>query len=116
MAFTPTIFVTGFPGFIAGRLVERFAHEGARFILLVQPSLLARAQQDLARIASRTQVDAAQFLIVEGDITKPDLGLSHENLERARAETDTLFHLAAIYDLAVDRELAQLVNVHGTER
>jgi thioester reductase-like protein len=116
MAFTPTIFVTGFPGFIAGQLVERLAREGARFILLVQPGLLTRAQQDLANIASRTQVNADKFLIVEGDITKPDLGLSRENLERARAEADTLFHLAAIYDLAVDRGLAQTVNVQGTER
>jgi thioester reductase-like protein len=108
--------MTGFPGFIAGRLVERLAREGAHFILLVQPSLLARAHQDIARIASTTGADVASFSIVEGDITSPDLGLSAEDLARAQAETDTLFHLAAIYDLAVDRDLAQRVNVQGTER
>lgn len=116
MAFTPTIFVTGFPGFIAGRLIERFARERARFILLVQPPLLARAQQDICSVISQTGAKAENFSIVEGDITSPDLGLSAEDLERSRAETDILFHLAAIYDLAVDRELAQRVNVQGTER
>ncbi len=49
-----TIFLTGFPGFIAGRLVERLAREGARFQLLVQPALTARARQDVARIVGET--------------------------------------------------------------
>ena len=115
MAFTPTIFITGFPGFIAGRLVERLAREDAKFILLVHPLMLTRAQQDIANITSRTGADATNFTIVEGDITKPDLGLSQQDLARARSQTHTLFHLAAIYDLAVERELAQLVNVQGTE-
>jgi len=115
MAFDETIFVTGFPGFIAGRLVERLAGEGARFILLVQSSLAARAQRDVATIVAKTGADAGNFSIVEGDITQPNLGLSQEELGRARSETDTLFHLAAIYDLAVERELAQRVNVQGTE-
>ena len=116
MLVSETIFVTGFPGFIAGRLVERLAREEARFILLVQSSLAVRAQQDIAAIVGKTGADLENFSIVAGDITKPDLGLSQEDLERARAQTTTLFHLAAIYDLAVARELAQLVNVQGTER
>src|SRR6185437_4206305 len=116
MVFNSTLFITGFPGFIAGRLVERLARAGAKFILLVQPSLIARAKQDIVNITSRTGADAASFSIVEGDITKPDLGLSPEDLERARTDTHSVFHLAAIYDLAVGRELAQLVNVQGTER
>jgi thioester reductase-like protein len=115
MAFHETIFITGFPGLIAGRLVERLAREGARFILLVQPSLAARAQQDIARIVAKTGADPGNFSIVEGDITQPDLGLSQEELGRARSQTEVLFHLAAIYDLAVERELAQRVNVLGTE-
>ena len=110
-----TIFVTGFPGFIAGRLIERLARDGARFILLVQPSLLARAHQDVAALVARIGADAANFVMVKGDITKPDLGLSQETLNRARAQTATLFHLAAIYDLAVEHEVAHRVNVQGTK-
>lgn len=109
-----TVFITGFPGFIAGRLVERLAREGARFTLLVQPVLLKRAYEDVAQIVAETGAPAENFSIVEGDITKADLGLTRTDLERARAETHTVFHLAAAYDLAVAREVGQLVNVQGT--
>ncbi|HEY8205183.1 MAG TPA: SDR family oxidoreductase [Pyrinomonadaceae bacterium] len=115
MAFNETIFLTGFPGFIAGRLVRRLASEGARFILLVQPQLLARAREDITEIAKATGADTANFSILAGDITKTNLGLSQVDVDRARAETHTLCHLAAIYDLAVERDLAQRVNVQGTK-
>jgi len=36
MNFLETIFLTGFPGFIAERLVERLARRDTRFFLLVQ--------------------------------------------------------------------------------
>jgi nucleoside-diphosphate-sugar epimerase len=110
-----TVFITGFPGFIAGRLVERLAREGSRFILLVQPVLLKRAYEHVAQIVAETGAPADKFSIVEGDITKPDLGLTQTDLERARAETHTVFHLAAAYDLAVAPEVGQLVNVQGTQ-
>jgi len=114
MAFNETVFVTGFPGFIATRLVKRLAAEGARFILLTQPAFLAAAQAEAADIASETGVDPGRFTIVEGDITKPVLGLSLAELERARRETTIVFHLAAIYDLAVAEDIATRVNVAGT--
>jgi thioester reductase-like protein len=115
MSFRETVFLTGFPGFIAGRLVKRLAQAGARFILLVQPALLARAREEINQIAEDTGAAIENFSIVEGDITKPDLGLATNEVERARGETSTVFHLAAIYDLAVERTIAQRVNVQGTQ-
>jgi len=109
-----TIFLTGFPGFIAGRLVERLARGGARFLLLVQPAFVERAHKDIARIVEKTGAHAESFRVVEGDITREDLGLSASDLEEARRETTTLFHLAAIYDLGVRRDTALRVNVEGT--
>ncbi|HEU4595008.1 MAG TPA: SDR family oxidoreductase [Pyrinomonadaceae bacterium] len=114
MPLDETIFMTGFPGFIAGRLVERMAGEGARFILLVQAAFLERARAEAARIAGKTGARADDFRILEGDITRPGLGLSASDLELARAETTVLFHLAAVYDLGVAREPAMRVNVEGT--
>lgn len=110
-----TIFLTGFPGFIAGRLVKRLAAEGARFLLLVHPSFIEKARAEVARLADETGASQNRFRIIEGDITKPDLGMKPAELETARAETTTLFHLAAIYDLAVTREVAMRVNVEGTQ-
>ena len=114
MAFNETVFVTGFPGFIATRLVKRLAAEGARFILLTLPAFIALAQSEAAEIARETGVDVGKFRIVEGDITQPNLGLSTTELERARRETTVVFHLAAIYDLAVAEDVARRVNVAGT--
>ncbi|HJU56537.1 MAG TPA: SDR family oxidoreductase [Pyrinomonadaceae bacterium] len=114
MALDETIFLTGFPGFIAARLVKRLAAEGARFLLLVQPAFMERAREDAARLASELNLPADNFRLVEGDITQPDLGVAPLELERARVETTVLFHLAAIYDLAVRRDLAMRVNVEGT--
>jgi nucleoside-diphosphate-sugar epimerase len=112
MPLDETFFLTGFPGFIAGRLVRRLAADGARFLLLVQPAFAARARAGLEEIARETGARAARFRVLEGDITRERLGMSGEDFETARAEA--IFHLAAVYDLAVEREPAVRVNVGGT--
>ena len=109
-----TIFLTGFPGFIATRLIKRLAAERARFILLVQPALNQRAREEVEQITDETGAARDSFQIIAGDITQQNLGISVNELETARRETTTLFHLAAIYDLAVERNLAMRVNVGGT--
>lgn len=114
MALDETIFVTGFPGFLATRLVKRLAVEGARFILLTQPAFEATACETTLEIARATGLSLENFEIVNGDITKPDLGIAADKLERARLNTSTIFHLAAIYDLAVAQDVAATVNVEGT--
>ncbi len=114
MGFDETVFVTGFPGFLATRLVKRLAAEGSRFILLTQPEFVSLACETTLEIASETGSSLANFQIVEGDITKPDLGMKPAELEAARRETSTIFHLAAIYDLAVAQDVAASVNVEGT--
>ena len=40
--------------------------------------------------------------------------MSAEDFQQAKNETTSLFHLAAIYDLAVDRDVAMRVNFDGT--
>ena len=118
MSNRETLFITGFPGFIANRLLERLAGNNAardcRFILLVQPSLAARARDDAARLAQLTGKPLDDFQLIEGDISQPGLGLTAENATLAREQTTRAFHLAAVYDLAVERELAMRVNVGGT--
>ncbi|MDX6445573.1 MAG: hypothetical protein QOH71_2647 [Blastocatellia bacterium] len=114
MPFNETVFVTGFPGFIATRLVARLAAEGAKFILLTQRAFLATARAEAKRIAQETGADVNRFQIVTGDITQTNLGLSEADMEQARRETTTVFHLAAIYDLEVAEDKATLVNVAGT--
>ncbi len=114
MAAGETIFITGFPGFIASRLVMRLARDSSKFLLLVQSALAGQARSDLQSISRETQKPIENFRILEGDISQSDLGLNTHDLELARSESELIFHLAALYDLAVPREPAMLVNVNGT--
>jgi len=115
MTLNETIFLTGFPGFIAGHLLERLTSEEADFILLVQPVLMDKAIEEVNEIISKLGVSADRFSIAEGDITKPNLGMSESDYEIAKEETTSIFHLAAIYDLAVTRDVGMRVNVEGTK-
>lgn len=114
MLDNPTVFLTGFPGFIATRLLRRLASEHCKFLLLVQPTFLTLAKLDIERIAAETGRSLSDFVVLAGDITAPDLGLSPNDLEQARSKATIVFHLAAIYDLGVERETAMRVNVEGT--
>ena len=113
--YTETIFLTGFPGFIAGRLVAKLAHRDTQFFLLVQPAFVEEATRAVERIAEQTGSPLENFALIEGDITHPDLGISEDDLETIREETTSVFHLAAAYDLAVNKDIATRVNVEGTK-
>lgn len=109
-----TLLITGFPGFIANRLLERLAERDCRFILLVQPPLATRARDEIARIMALTGKSADEFQLVEGDISEVGLAMKATDLDLIRRQTTRVFHLAAIYDLAVSRDLAMRVNPGGT--
>jgi nucleoside-diphosphate-sugar epimerase len=115
MSFTRTFFITGFPGFIAERLVERLAKEEFQFFLLVQSDFLERAVEAVKHISETTNTPVENFAVIEGDITEPNLGMNADDAATVRYETTDVFHLAAIYDLAVERDLATRVNLEGTK-
>jgi thioester reductase-like protein len=105
-----TDLITGFPGFIGRRLVAALL-EGdaeARVVALVEARMLETARSVAASI------DAERIELIAGDIADRRLGLEAADYERLLAEVRRVFHLAAIYDLAVPLEVAQRVNVDGT--
>jgi len=114
MSFTESIFLTGFPGFIAGRLVEKLARADVQFYLLVQKQFVEKAMHDVRQIADRTGTPVENFALIEGDITREDLGMEADDLETLRKEITDIYHLAAVYDLAVEKDLAYRVNLEGT--
>ncbi len=114
MAFSRSIFLTGFPGFIAERLVARLIDPGTQFFLLVQPQFVGSAAASVERLADAAGVPLENFALIEGDVTLPGLGIPADDLKTIREETTEVFHLAAVYDLAVDRETAMAVNLEGT--
>jgi thioester reductase-like protein len=102
--------ITGFPGFIGHRLVRSLldANPDTRVIALVEARMLPAARQ------AATEIDADRIELLTGDIAERGLGITAADWERLTAEVTHVFHLAAIYDLAVPLELAQRVNVDGT--
>lgn len=115
MSFSETIFLTGFPGFIAARLVKRLAAPDTQFFLLVQPQFVENAMQTVEKISAETGTPLENFALIEGDITVENLGMSEYDLAVIKDETTDVYHLAAIYDLAVAKDLAYRVNVGGTK-
>ena len=104
-----TALLTGFPGFIGRRLVRALLAEHAdlEVVALVESRMGAAARTLAAEIGDRLEV-------VEGDIAERRLGLGQTDWDRLTGSVTHVFHLAAIYDLAVPVELAQRVNVDGT--
>jgi len=54
--------------------------------------------------------------VVEGDITKPCLGLIKRNFELITSNTSLIFHSAASTDLTMPLQLSRKINVEGTQR
>ena len=97
----PSLFFTGYPGFLGSELLPRLLRRSPDLHArcLVQPKFAAMARERAATLGDRVE-------IVEGDITQP-LTVSCDDVVE-------IWHLAAIYDLAVKRDFAMRVNVDGT--
>lgn len=112
----PSVFLTGFPGFLGSQLVERLlARYGRDTVVncLVQRAYVGQAEAKKQAIEGQRPQWAGRICLVEGDITAPDLGLG-DRYEQLARETSEIYHLAAVYDLGVKRPLAMRVNVDGT--
>ncbi|WP_404449481.1 SDR family oxidoreductase [Sutcliffiella horikoshii] len=108
-------FFTGFPGFICQELVRELLltrKDVKAVFLLVLPT-----QKNISMPIIQTyqqQFPETMFHLIEGDITQPNLMMSMEDQSLVQKETNYVYHLAAIYDLAVKKEIAHQVNVNGT--
>ena len=111
-----TALITGFPGFLAKNIIKELRTQQAysKIYVLVLPSQIELAESMIAEIY-QDQLHTQCIEIVEGDITLPVAGIHHDKLEKLRDEVEYVWHLAAIYDLAVPKDIAWKVNVHGTE-
>lgn len=109
------IFFTGFPGFLGRELLPRvlLREPGASAVCLVQERYLREAEGVVRELTSRHPELRRRVELVVGDITRPDLGLGADGSAHAERTRD-IYHLAAVYDLSVGRELAHQVNVVGT--
>ena len=110
MALPGLAFVTGYPGFIARRLVHRLAElrPATRIALLVRPERVQKAREQLAAH------DLAGAEVLEGDVARMHLGLSGAEYKRLQREATDVWHLAALDDLSAEARHIRAVNVEGT--
>ncbi len=116
VALKRTIFFTGFPGFIGKRLVEKIliSQPDSFIYLLVEPRFISSANEALEKMGGKIINISNRTSVIAGDISKRDLGLEGVLYNELTQKVNTIFHLAAIYNLAVKKEISYLVNVQGT--
>jgi len=109
-----TYFVTGATGFIGRHLVERLlAPPRSGYVyVLVREGSTDKLQQLIDEKWPAEAADRLKPLI--GDLTKPRLGLSDEDISSLTNKVDHFFHLAAVYDMTADEERNRVANVEGT--
>lgn len=105
-----SIFFTGFPGFLGSELLPRVVlrtdHDA---VCIVQPKFRALAEERAAQLVKAHPALANRVHLVEGDITQSLDAIDAEDIRE-------IYHLAAVYDLSVARDLGMRVNVTGTQR
>ncbi len=111
------LLMTGFPGFLGsallGRLLARRPDKHA--VCLVQSRHVAEARDRLDGIEVAEPHVVGRVRLVVGDVAAPGLGLGDADA-RLLEDVTEVWHLAAVYDLAVGEEVARRVNVDGTRR
>jgi thioester reductase-like protein len=112
-----TILFTGFPGFIGARLIPRLLElrPGATFECLVQEKFLPAADASVVALAASHPHTKGRIRLLTGDITAPGLGLGSGAAKALAKKVTGCFHLAAVYDLAVARDVGMRINVEGTK-
>src|SRR5262245_50178225 len=102
-----TILFTGFPGFIGMRLLPRILARKpkARIASPVQEKFLPAARDAVGQLEKAHAYARGRLELVTGDITSPGLGIEAHKARELRKSLAEAYHLAAVYDLAVKRDV-----------
>ena len=109
------LLMTGFPGFLGSALLPRLLarRPGTEAVCVVQRQHAVVAGSRVKELEVTDPHTTGRIRLVEGDITVPGLGIAPAERERLDDVTE-VWHLAAVYDLAVPATIARRVNVGGT--
>jgi NAD(P)-dependent dehydrogenase (short-subunit alcohol dehydrogenase family) len=103
-------FVTGGTGFIGRALIERLAKRKGTIYLLVRRGSKQKYKDLLVKIG----LSSDRLVAINGDLSKPRLGISPKDMTTLKGSVKHFYHLAAIYDLKADAASQEIANVEGT--
>jgi thioester reductase-like protein len=112
-----SVLFTGFPGFIGARLLPRVLElkPDTRAVCLVQDKFVDAAREAANALEDTHPHVRGRIELVTGDITVQGLGIPVKTARDLRRSLAEAYHLAAVYDLAVRRDVGRLINVEGTK-
>ncbi|MBI2377608.1 MAG: SDR family oxidoreductase [Deltaproteobacteria bacterium] len=110
------VFITGYPGFIADRLVKKLlvTDDTLRVTVLAEASKKKLAEERIAALTLSGPGLANRVRLFFGDVTAMDLGLSGPEYSALISDATEVYHLAAVHSFGVSRAIAEAVNVTGT--
>ncbi len=121
---TEHVLLTGGTGFLGSNIIKKIIASGADHVhVLIRPeegtSARARGKKLAEKISGgmpgRFRRDVARRLhFIEGDISRPRLGISPEGLSALKKIT-TIYHAAAISEFGWELDDIRKVNVEGTK-
>ncbi len=111
-----TTLVSGATGFLGSALLPRLlSNSQAKVFAIVraadQIELEARRQKYLAHLPKSFHPD--QLIFLNGDLTRPRLGLGDKDLQVVFDQADSIIHMAASTRFDLTREQAQAINIDG---
>lgn len=106
------VFITGATGFIGKRLLKSLLESGDSVFVLSRRGSINKLKTFLKPLEAKKKLS---INIINGDIRNENVITNKKELERLRSEITDVYHLAAVYDLGIDKETAKEVNVNGTE-
>lgn len=116
-----TILITGATGFLGGYITRELSQLGFHLKLLIRGATRGMAKERFLEMhsfggrGSASGVLPGQFEIIEGDISKNDLGLGRVDYLRLAETVDEVFHCAAATKFTSDRsDLHANTNITGT--
>lgn len=107
-------FITGATGLVGSSLLNSLITETElrKFYILVRDK--EKTKEDLKEVLNKSSKLGKDILLIGGDITKENLGLSQDNIDKLK-ESEEVYHLAAIISLSKDnRDKIFKTNLEGT--